>query len=346
MTDILHAEGFEVCSSEAELTKEYESVSFSGTTSFGPGKYGGKSWGRTRTSDPIIGLNRIRSKPFTATPTIVVQMRVFIKNPNNTAIPPLIELYSGTVKQCRLDTIETDGSGFRLRFSQGTYLLAETEELDHSTWIELELRVTAHASTGTAELKAGGVSLFALTNVPTTDGSATSYTKVEHSIRPDNDTASFFAIDDIVYTGGDFLGDLTIRGGTLTGDGDVLEFIPSAGTDHYALVDDASSDDDSTYIKATDPDSTDVFEHAGVSVVEGGILSLALHVRARLETSGARVLKLATVADGAESVAASGLTFDSTSYASKRAYHATDPATGGAWSVPLLEAAQIGVNLQ
>jgi len=114
-------------------------------------------------------------------------------------------------------------------------------------WKTLELHVFADATSGAYTLKLDGATILSATNVNTVASSNAYYTAVR--LGPTGSSFSYSAFDDVyIRDDSTFLLDWRITTMLPTSDAGPNDGTPSAGSDNFAMVDDAAPDGDSTYI--------------------------------------------------------------------------------------------------
>lgn len=129
----------------------------------------------------------------------------------------------------------------------------------------------------------------------------------------------------------DFLGDTRICALLGAADGVHADWTPSAGVDHYAMVDENPPDGDTTYNSSVTPTDRDSFEMETLPVdVTGPILAVCAVINSRKDDAGDRTLQ--------PSVRVGGIDYDgdSVNIPETYAYHnlyawEVNPDTGVAW---------------
>lgn len=141
------------------------------------------------------------------------------------------------------------------------------------------------------------------------------------------------------------LGDMRIEAiANSTGNGSNTGWTPSTGSDHGALVDDSTPDDDSTTISAQTAGLRDTFNYPAISASAGSIISVQVLPCARKDDSGLK--ELSTV------VRTGGVNYDGTaqsvsteSYLYYPQIYEENPGTTNPWSVAEVNAAEFGVKV-
>jgi hypothetical protein len=145
----------------------------------------------------------------------------------------------------------TEGTGsVSLGVSDPGVLLPDVDQ-------RIDVAVVIHPSAGAITIRVNGLVVLDLTDIDTVsvDGVAT-VTNVVLGRRGAG--ASYF---DDYYAASDYLGtDVRVDSHYPVADGANTDFTPSTGSDHFALVDEAVPDDDTTKVTATAPDSRDTYK--------------------------------------------------------------------------------------
>lgn len=122
--------------------------------------------------------------------------------------------------------------------------------------------------------------------------------------------------------------DLTVTKVLPTGDTADADFTPSAGTDHYALVDDATHDGDSTYVESSTVGHKDRYTH---STTPSGVTIRAV-IGWTVAKGGGSLRHVVTGTGGTEAESAADIVTNGAAYQSSETVFETDPDTGVAWT--------------
>lgn len=210
-------------------------------------------------------------------------------------------------------------------------------------WSYIEVKVKCHDTTGTVEVRVDGVTKLSLTGVDTKPGANAYYDRLQINLAYQD-----YFIDDIYFldtTGAvnnDFLGPQHIVGMFPNADTATVEWTPSTGTDHYALVDETVDNDDTDYVESADVGEIDLWEYpdlAGITTVNG----IQIGTTAKLSDASAfnlitRVHSGSTDSDNAGVAATS-------SYVGYCRVLETDPDTASLWTPSGVNAMQVGVKV-
>jgi hypothetical protein len=157
-----------------------------------------------------------------------------------------------------------DGASGRLGFfgSSGRIGDAGDIELQSETWYFIEAKVVFHSSSGSLEARINGATDILQESIDTTVGGASSANR----IRLRTNTAlrrwdNFYVLNGSGDELNDFLGPIKIENYRPIAD-DTKEWTPSTGSDHYAMVNEAPPDGDTSYVEATANNQTDLYKIA------------------------------------------------------------------------------------
>lgn len=140
-----------------------------------------------------------------------------------------------------------------------------------------------------------------------------------------------------------FLGDTEWIANFPNADTATEEFTPSTGTDSFAMIDDATPDDDSTYIESTSSPQTSIFEVENTPGTATELVAVVTRVLARKDSAGAANLQtslISTLGSPDTEVAGSDNALEET-YAVYTDVFETDPATGARWTKAAFDAMQL-----
>lgn len=246
------------------------------------------------------------------------------------AVPSVLRLYSAK-------------GSLRLYTSDWTESVNYT--LKPNRWYYIEIKVYFHTTLGTVEIRINGQTVYTTTNKDTEN---TSYTTggVFQLYLPESQCAfdDVYICDDTGSYNNDFLGPIKVE--TLRPDGDdgSQNWTPSAGGDHYALVDNANMWETGDYIEANGANIDDLWTYAALSKITGTIQGVQLITSVWTDTGLPQVL---------EAICDSGTTVD---YANARGVGVdtnpipyeviweTDPDTDNAWTISGINNASFGVR--
>ncbi|MGE3986115.1 MAG: hypothetical protein AB7G38_18240 [Dehalococcoidia bacterium] len=132
------------------------------------------------------------------------------------------------------------------------------------------------------------------------------------------------------------------------GDGSVIQWTPSTGGDNYAMVDEASADDLTTYVSLTDAAAkTDAYTHgAGVPSNATSISVEVFGRAATLDAAAAANFYPALRIGGVNYLGDSETIIASTAWLNFSHVFATDPSTGVAWTPSGINNAELACYCQ
>jgi hypothetical protein len=256
-------------------------------------------------------------------------------------------LGSSDTSQCGL-FLNADNT---VSFRRGTTTLGtSTATLADAAWNYVEMRVKIHATTGEYEVRLNGVNILSDTNVNTDDATTESANQIAIIGRPAISSSAvdrIISIDDFyvgVETGFTFLGDVRVDTLMPTAEGNYSQFTPLSGTNNALMVDEATPDDDTTYVESSTVGQRDTYEMEDLSHTPASIFGVQSSVYARKVDSGAREL-ITTVRSGTTDYD-SATNVLATSYLYYTELHATDPDTAAAWTISGVNAVEVGQKVE
>lgn len=230
----------------------------------------------------------------------------------------------------------------------GTALGTSTTALVSSVWSFIEVKVVFHSSAGSVNVRVDGADVLSLANVNTLantsfpgttqfvlgyDGSGSSRT-----IQYDD----LYLCDASGTQNNDFLGDVKVTTLSPSANGSSSGMAPSAGTDHAALVDDATPDI-SDYVSSNVVGATYSWAYgdiAGLPAVKGvQINTYAAKGDAGIRTYSPIARLGGTIYEGTQ-------VYTSTSPQYGRHVFETNPATSSEWSGSDVNNAEFGVKVK
>ena len=178
---------------------------------------------------------------------------------------------------------------FFLRFFAGQTLIHETRVLDEDIWHQIEIVASIHPTVGTLTVRVDRVVEFQASNIRTSAINAAGWNGVglggyAQDFRGYIRLADFVVSDTTADIAGDrttgFMGDVIVEAIHPQGDSFINTATPSAGSDHYAMVDDGlfagTVDDDGSYLEAQAALTYDIelFEMTPLKRIRGAVLSV------------------------------------------------------------------------
>lgn len=224
-------------------------------------------------------------------------------------------------------------------------------------WIELhqQLANSSTSSTGTVEVWVDGVKVYTQTTFQSNSINTGLLDQVQFAVGyqgGSGTTLGDFSYDDWTFwndTAGDTAGDLTYASMPIgpskittlkpNGAGSSAQFTPNTGA-NYAAVDEVAADDDTTYNQSTASGQIDRFAFEDLAVTPTKIHAVVEQIRCKNPGTGSPLVK-GHAKSGASVQVNSGKQV-ATSYWPVQTVFASDPATGAAWTVAGLNAAEFG----
>lgn len=284
-------------------------------------------------------------RDITASAVVVVGF-AFRRNGTNTgeSFAGIPGLYgdSGATLHLQMRPVFTDGSW---KFYRGTTLLgtSATGLINTADWNYLEAKATIHDSTGTFIVRHNGTEIFNFTGDTKNGGTNSTIDFVRFGTNSgyDCDIDDVYILDGTGTSLNDFLGDSKVVSSVPTADSTPLQWTPSTGTDHYALVDETPANTTDYVSNAVDGEidmvTVATFADSGHTVHAAQLTSNAAKDDAGARSFRHRVDSDTFVSTGTDK----GL---STSFQTWWDLFATDPDGGGAWTIAQLNAAKFGVE--
>lgn len=234
------------------------------------------------------------------------------------------------------------------RSASKNYVANSLRKVNDGNWHHIEIALEISTTVGTSSLWVDGELQHSQTGIDTSDGatSLSTYTRFYLAANRLNDTAQkVYFSDPIVWddAGSDFTGALPNhihRIATLfpDGAGNYTQFTPSAGS-NFQNVDDAASDDDTTYNVSGTAGHIDTFTYGAMPWTPDAVFAVVLSTIVRSETNTPNYRAKARISstdyDGA-SVATS------TTYTVKEQVWEDSPSTGNDWTEAEINGAEFG----
>jgi hypothetical protein len=249
----------------------------------------------------------------------------------------VMRFYEGSTLHCDVRVT----SAMKLRVTRnGTSVGLGTTTLTAGVWYQFNLHLKVHDTLGEVHTWVDAVADISATGLDTRN-SGTAGSIDRYQIRGEFGFSMRF--DDIhIWTGNDHKGLSRVTGRLPAGDGFYTDWTPSTGTDHFALVDDAAPDGDSTYVSSDTGTQRDSYEMAPLGIDPTATVHavVAKAICRRLDI-GNRILALflrrsSTDDDGADVTPAFGYTVQAEAWE-------TDPIAVGAWTVTNVDATEWGI---
>ncbi len=228
----------------------------------------------------------------------------------------------------------------------GTLLDTTASIFSTSTWYYIEFKVKIHDTTGTYEVRVNGNAVGTPGSGADTDNTGSA---VADAVRIYN-TESTPWYDDIYIldgTGGendDFLGEMKVEILLPTSDSISADWSLSTGADHYALVDENPSDEDTTYVYSTVSAEVDLYNYDDIGSAFQTIYGVQVNTQAKV-SSAASINMYTPVSSGSTVSNGTAVTVSDTNYKIFGRAIGLDPDTGALWLSGAIDAALFGVRI-
>lgn len=211
-------------------------------------------------------------------------------------------------------------------------------------WHYIEVKLNIHDTTGSYEVKIDGSTELSNSGVDTNNASGSTGVGImfynDETTGPSYDDV--YICDNTGAQNNDFLGDSTIA--AIDPISDVTtEWGAFGGSNHYDLLDDNPSDENTTYIETGSPTAIDLwgFENA---VLFGNIYGIQINAEIS-STSDAVDLRVVSGATTSDAVGTDNTVANDPSFITFTRIVELDPNTSSAWTLSNLNTAQFGVIL-
>jgi len=241
-------------------------------------------------------------------------------------------------------TLYLDGTGgMHIRTAPGGVLGTCGFTFKQDKWYWIEWKVYVDNSAGTVEVRVGGNTVLNLTGV---DTQHTAYNYLNQINFKDN-TGAYAFIDDVYVCDGsgsdnnDFLGNGIVE--CLRPDGtDSAGWVTSSpSATHSDNVDEAESDDNTSYVQDNTANAQDMYTYDNLSSITT-VKGLHVNTMARTNTGVSETVN--TVIDSSGTEAQSGNSFSSTSFINYSFVSEQDPNASAAWTPTTVNAAKFGIK--
>ncbi len=252
-----------------------------------------------------------------------------------------LKLYDGT----------TLGVNFRVTFDgeiviyRGSTLLGTTSgaNLFKLKWSYLEFKVKCNGSTGTYEVRAGGINVGSGTGLNTKAGTNNYHDRVRISgcSLDYHYYDDYYVCDSSGALNNDFLGNIRVITMRPDSAGDSTQFTPSIGT-NYTCVDEQTCNDDTDYVDDSTTNDKDLYNYSASTL--NTVKGVMACTDCRQTDATAYSLKT-PCKSGSTETDDSAQAIGTTSFVTKMRLLETDPNTSSAWALTDLNAAQFGVKV-
>ncbi len=181
-----------------------------------------------------------------------------------------------------------------LEIRRGSTVLATTVvALPALDWAYIEFKVKVHTSAGSYELRIDGTTELTATGIDTSESNLNDADVFMFSGSSNHRIDDIYILDTAGGVNADFLGPRVVEGLLPFADGDTLEWSLSAGSDHFALVDDpATALDVNDFNQDDTVGQADLYVFQALSQITGDINAVTVNAVAALDGVGTRTYKI------------------------------------------------------
>jgi hypothetical protein len=338
---LLFIEGFDFYQNLSATTGVAARWTINSTTgaSLVSGRFGGQAFRHSGSTQRYIQ----RSIP--ATNTLAIGLAIKIEDASAVdANRPLITFINASGTQCGVG-INSSGQLIAFNGGIGTVLGTGSEvAFQDNVWYYLEVEVFVHDSAGSIVAYLDGDAALSVTAADTRQQTGDDVTLVRlFGAAATSANPHLMSWDDIYVNDGTRLGPCRVDTLRPTADTAEADWTPSAGADHYALVDETTISGDTDYVSATTPGDLDLYEMGNLSFTPDTVHAVQVTMVARKDDAEVRQLRTklksgTTAADGTTQGMA-------TSYLPYGDLYEADPDTAMAWTAGGVNGMQVGIEV-
>lgn len=335
-------DGFEIASNSTQASRRYAFVSGGGST------VAGRTGGLALTSN--VGPIRV-SPSFGLKSTLVIGFGLRVVGNVTDTLTQGFHFEKGLVEQIHLH-FRTETTFFEVDIYRGSTLIASTtEQFSYGNWHFFEFKVAIDPSSGSYELRHNEQTVLSGSGVNTAN-EGTAGADI-WALRWPTNHGDNFQWDDIYIndTSGsvnnDFNGDTFIRGALPNADGTHLDWVTSAGSAHWSLVDDpgTSSPSDTIYVQSDVVGDKDSYHFQDLTGITGTVQAVMLEVQAAMATAGSRTIQPFFRDSGGSEANGANMVVSSVNFAGFVEIFETNPVSASAWSISDLDDGQWGMEV-
>lgn len=216
-----------------------------------------------------------------------------------------------------------------------------------NTWYYIEFKVKCNNTTGTYEVRVGGVNVVSASGVDTRAG-ANDYhdiARLDWYLGSGNTKFDdWYICDSTGSDNNDFLGNCRVVAILPDGDDTAGWDTASGGSDHCLDVDENPADDDTTYVEDGTSGHKDLYDYAAMTPDLGPIKGLSIKTVCR-ETDASSFSLITPIKSGITEDDDSAQAIGTTDYVTKTRISEFDPNTSVAWTETTVNAAKFGVKV-
>jgi len=303
------------------------------------GRFGGQAFRHSGSTQRYI------QRAIPATNTLAIGLAIKIEDASAVdANRPLIVFMNGSGNQCGIG-INISGQLIAFNGGIGTVLGTASEvAFQDDVWYYLEVEVFVHDSTGSIVVYLDGDEALSITGADTRQQAGDDITLVRlFGAAATSANPHVMNWDDIYVTDSTRLGPCRVDTLRPTADTAEADWTPSAGADHYAVLDETTINGDTDYVSAATPGNLDLYEMGNLGFTPDMVHAVQVTMIARKDDAEARQVRTklksgTTTADGTPQGVA-------TSYLPYGDLYETDPDTALAWTPGGVDAMQVGIEV-
>lgn len=257
-------------------------------------------------------------------------------------------MYIITERQDYDINIQLSSTGEIVVERRGTELgRSTTAGMSATNWYYIEIKIFLDNSAGTVDVKVDETSVLSLSSQDTLYGPTANVAAVR--FYGNNNATYHWTYDDIYIcddsgsVNNDFLGDCSVLAIFPNAAGDATDWTPDSGN-NYERVDEAESDDDTTYVESSTSTDEDLYNYgsvSGLSTIHG------LQINTTLRETGAEPYSVYhSCKSGTTTSKGSAIPVGSVVYAHAERILEQDPDTSTAWILAGVNAAQFGIEVE
>ena len=255
-----------------------------------------------------------------------------------------------TTAQCSL-FLRNDGA---LEVLRGTTLSVtggrSTAIIRVTNWYYIEMKVTIANSIGanTCQVRVNGNIILTVDTGQDLQVSVNATANIIQSIGLIPSVLDdFYIFDGTGSENNDFAGDVKVVAQFPDGNGTTNDFVGSDGNsvDNFLLVDEVSTDDDSTYVESSTPGEIDLYTFDDLATTPDVIHAVQINGITRKTDAGTRTMR-AVARPVATNFFGSSRAISVASYVNEEEIYDLNPETSLAWTEALFNATEFGVEIE
>jgi hypothetical protein len=250
---------------------------------------------------------------------------------------------SGTA-QLTLNINSFYGLEVRRGAANGTVIASSASSaLQFGVWAFVEFKATIHDTAGAYEVRVNGVTVISGTGADTQNTTNASANGISLTGPSDMWVDDLYLLDTTGTVNNDFLGDTRVNTIFPTGAGASTQFVPSTGTDNWALVDETPPNSDTDYVSSSTIGDLDLYTFSDLASLSGDVYAVQTAIFARKDDAGTRSIAPVVRTDGTNAV---GDNFPlSVSYSYNFQQFDLNPVDDTPWDIATVNAAEFGVEV-